>query len=65
MLVPSIGCERLKARLSAALIALGGPGSKPSVPFSPPGTLSDSDGLPAKDGMACVTNALPRRRKVR
>ena len=54
MLVPPIGCERLKARLRAALIALGGPGSKASVPLRPPGTDSDSEGLPAKVGIACA-----------
>ena len=52
--MPPTGCERLNARSSEALIALGGPTSKASEPFNPPGTASASVGLPASGGIACV-----------
>ena len=51
--VPSMGCERFSASAIDALIALGGPTSKASDPFNPPGAASDNVGFPANDGMTC------------
>ena len=58
--VPSIGCERLNASLSEALIAAGGSLLNVSVAFKPPGTASANIGLPTKGWIAIVMKPADR-----